>query len=164
MSIIINRNIIFLGSLQFLSASLDDLAGNLENKDFKYLISEFPSDKLEILKRKDSYPYEWVDSCEKFDNQEFPPKEAFYSSLADGKRGKGDGHISNEQYLHLKNVWNTFNFKIFRDFHNHFKKDLLLLVDVFEKFITTFLKYYELDPCHYFSAPGLSWDAMLKMT
>ena len=164
MSIIINRNIIFLGSLQFLSASLDDLAGNLENKDFKYLISEFPSDKLEILKRKDLYPYEWVDSYEKFNNQEFPPKEAFYSSLPDGKRGKGDGHISNEQYLHLKNVWNTFNFKIFRDFHNHFKKDLLLLVDVFEKFISTFLKYYELDPCHYFSAPGLSWDAMLKMT
>ena len=36
--------------------------------------------------------------------------------------------------------------------------------DVFEKFIVTCLKYYELDPCHYFSAPGLSWDAMLKMT
>ena len=44
------------------------------------------------------------------------------------------------------------------------KKDVLLLVDVFEKFIFTCLKYYNLDPCHYFSAPGLSWDAMLKMT
>ena len=39
-----------------------------------------------------------------------------------------------------------------------------MLTDVFEKFISTCLKYYELDPCHYFSAPGLSWDAMLKMT
>ena len=39
-----------------------------------------------------------------------------------------------------------------------------MLVDVFEKFIDTCLKYYELDPCHYFSAPVLSWDAMLKMT
>ena len=51
------------------------------------------------------------------------------------------------------------------DYHDHyFKKDVLLLTDVFEKFIITCLKYYELDPCHYFSSPGLSWDAMLKMT
>ena len=41
---------------------------------------------------------------------------------------------------------------------------VLLLVDVFEKFIATYLKLYRLDPCHYFSSPGLSWDAMLKMT
>ena len=39
----------------------------------------------------------------------------------------------------------------------------MLLADVFERFISTCLKYYELDPCHYFSSPGLSWDAMLKM-
>ena len=51
------------------------------------------------------------------------------------------------------------------DYHNHYlKKDVLLLADVFEKFIGTCLKYYGLDPCHYFSSPGLSWDAMLKMT
>ena len=76
-----------------------------------------------------------------------------------------DGHISDEQYLHLNNVWNTFNFNTLRDFDNHyFKKDVLLLADVFEKFISTSLKYYNLDPCHYFSAPGLSWNAMLKMT
>ena len=89
----------------------------------------------------------------------------FLLLIDDGKRGKDDGHISDEQYLHLKNVWNTFNFNTFRDFHNHYlKKDVLLLADVFEKFISTSLKYYNLDPCHYFSAPGLSWDAMLKMT
>ena len=51
------------------------------------------------------------------------------------------------------------------DYHVHYlKKDVLLLADVFEKFIATCLKFYELDPCHYFSSPGLSWDAMLKMT
>ena len=44
------------------------------------------------------------------------------------------------------------------------KKDVLLLVDTFEKFISTCLKYDGLDPCHYFGAPGLSWDAILKMT
>ena len=51
------------------------------------------------------------------------------------------------------------------DYHDHYlKKDVLLLADVFEKFIDTCLKFYGLDPCHYFSCPGLSWNAMLKMT
>ena len=51
------------------------------------------------------------------------------------------------------------------DYHDHYlKKDVLLLADVFEKFIDICLKYYGLDLCHYFSAPGLCWDAMLKMT
>ena len=51
------------------------------------------------------------------------------------------------------------------DYHNHnLKKSALLLADVFEKFIDTCLKFYNLDPLHYFSSPGLSWDAMLKMT
>ena len=44
------------------------------------------------------------------------------------------------------------------------KRDVLLLADTFEKFIDTCLKYYKLDPCHYFSSPRLGWDAMLKMT
>ena len=44
------------------------------------------------------------------------------------------------------------------------KEIFLLLADVFEKFIDTCLKFYGLDPCHYFNSPGLSWDAMLKMS
>ena len=58
MSIIVNRNIIFLDSLQFLKASLDSLAGNLQDTDFKHLLSEFPEDKLDLLRKKDAYPYE----------------------------------------------------------------------------------------------------------
>ena len=51
------------------------------------------------------------------------------------------------------------------DYHDHYlKKDVLLLTDIFENFIKFCLKHYELDPCHYFSSPGLGWDAMLKMT
>ena len=61
---------IFLDSNQFYKGSLNSLASNLEDKDFKYLMSEFPIDKLEILERKDSYPYEWVDSYEKFNYEE----------------------------------------------------------------------------------------------
>ena len=165
MSIIVNNSIVFLDSLQFCKASLDSLAGNLEDNDFKHLLSEFPKDKLELLRKKDAYPYEWVDFHRKFIYPRLSPKEVFYSSLDDGKRGKGDGYISDEQFLHLKNVWNTFHFKTFREFHNHYlKKDVLLLADAFEKIISTSLKYYNLDPCHYFNAPQLSWNTMLKMT
>ena len=46
----------------------------------------------------------------------------------------------------------------------YLKTDVLFLCDVFEKFIDVCLRNYRLDPCHYFSSPGLSWDAMLKMT
>ena len=58
MSIIINNSIVFLDSLQFCKVSLDSLAGNLEDKDFKHLMSKFSSDKLEILRKKDAHPYE----------------------------------------------------------------------------------------------------------
>ena len=51
------------------------------------------------------------------------------------------------------------------DYHDHYlKKYVLLLADVFEKFIGTCFNFGKLDPCHRFSSPGLSWDAMLKMT
>ena len=51
------------------------------------------------------------------------------------------------------------------DYHDlYLKTDVLLLADVSEKFISTFLSHYKLDPCHYFRSPGISWDAMLKMT
>ena len=157
MSIILNRNIVFLDLNQFYKGSSDSHASNLEDKDFKHLLSDFCTDKLEILKRKDAYPYEWVDSYEKFNYQELAPKECFYSSINDGKRDNDNGYISDEQYLHLENFWNTFNFNTFRDYRNHYlKKAVLLLADLFEKSISTSLKNYNLDPCHYFSAPGLS--------
>ena len=101
MSIFVNKNITFIDSLQFIKASLDILASNLEDNDFRYLMSEFTIDKLEILKRKDADPYEWVDSYKKFKYPPFSPKKCFYSSLKDGKKDKSNGYISNEQYLHL---------------------------------------------------------------
>ena len=63
-----------------------------------------------------------------------------------------------------KTIWNV-KINTMGDYHDlYLKTDVLLLADVFEKFINTCLDYYGLDPCHYFSSPGLSWDAMLKMT
>ena len=62
-------------------------------------------------------------------------------------------------------IWVKFKMKNMSDYHDYYlKKDVLLLAHVFEKFVYTCLKYYEHNPCHYFSSPGLSWDAMLKMT
>ena len=75
MGIIVNRHITFIGSLQFYKGSLDSHASNLKHEDFKHLTSEFGIDKLEILKRKDAYPYEWVDSYEKFKHPSLPEKK-----------------------------------------------------------------------------------------
>ena len=62
-------------------------------------------------------------------------------------------------------VWILFKMNTIGDYYdNYLKTEVLLLADVFKKFINTCLNYYKLDPCSYFSSPGLSWDAMLKMT
>ena len=79
MSIIVNRRITFIDSLQFYKGSLDTLTSNLNDEDFKHLTSEFGTDKLEILKRKDAYPYEWVNSYKKFKYPILPDKKYFYS-------------------------------------------------------------------------------------
>ena len=93
----------------------------------------------------------------------------FCSSVKDGTTGdngeKLNGHNSDKDYLTCKKIWNKFNIKNMGGYHDHYlKKDVLLLTDIFEKFIDTCLKFYKLDPFHYFSSPGLSWDAMLKIT
>ena len=70
-----------------------------------------------------------------------------------------------KDYLHAIDVWNVFKMNTMGDYHDlYLKTDVLLLADVFEKFISSCLDYYGLDTCHYFSDPGLSWDAMLKMS
>ena len=107
MSIIVYRHITFIDSLQFYNSSLDTLASNLINEDFKYLVSEFGIEKVEILKRKSAY--EWVHSYEKFKHPSLPEKKNYFS-LRDGKRDKSEGHISGEKYLHLQNVWEEFDF------------------------------------------------------
>ena len=110
-----------------------------------------------------------MNSFNKFGEEKLADKQCFYRSVKDGKTGnngeKLDGRISDEDHLTCDKIWNEINLKNMGDYHNHYlKQDVLLLADVFEKFIDTCLKFYKLDPCHYFSSPGLRWDAMLKMT
>ena len=78
---------------------------------------------------------------------------------------KLDDYISDEDCLTCKKISNEFSMRNMGDYYDHcLEKDVLLLVDVFEKFIDTSLNFYKLDLCHYFSSPGLSCHAMLKMT
>ena len=110
-----------------------------------------------------------MNSFKTFNEDKLCARRYFYSSTKDKKiseDGKiADGDVSSEDYVVCERIWDKFKMKNMADYHDHYlKKDVLLLADVFEKFVDHCLKYYELDPCHYFSAPGLSWDAMLKMT
>ena len=77
MSIIIKKNIIFLDSLQFMKASLSELADNLEDYDYKHLLSEFPQNKLDLLKERDTFPYELIDDYRKLKYPRNPPKSAY---------------------------------------------------------------------------------------
>ena len=110
-----------------------------------------------------------MNSFERFNEKKLPARKHFYSSTKDGKIGDdgkiSDGHISLKDYLTSEKIWDKLQLESMGDYQNHYmKKDVLLLAHVFEKFIDTCLKVYGLHPCHYFSSPGLTWNAMLKMT
>ena len=157
MAFMLGNHLTFLDSFQFMSSSLEKLVGNLPKESLKYTSKIFKGTKFDLMVRKGVYPYDYMDSFDKF-NSPLPKKEEFYSIL-------NNEHISDENYKHSQNVWNTFNLKNMGEYHDlYLQSDILLLTDVFENFRKTCLEYYKLDPCHYFTSPGLSWDAMLKMT
>ena len=150
--------IIFKDSLKFMSSSLGALVSNLPKNGFKNILRYFSEKQAEILKQKGFYPYEYMDKVERFNDTTPPPRKAFYSKLS------GSG-ITKTDYKHVWNVWKTFNMKNFKDYHELYNiTDVLLLADVFENFRDLCLKIYKLDPVYYFTAPGLAWDACLKMT
>ena len=159
MAFMLGKHLTFLDSMQFTLFGLNKLVENLPTDKFKYTDEEFHrEEELKLIKRKGVYPYDHMDSFQKFKETELPTQEQFYNLL-------NDESISDEDYQHAQNVWKTFNMKSMGDYHDvYLKADVLLLADVFENFRKTCLQYYGLDPCYYFTSPGLSWDAMLKMT
>ena len=160
MAFTINKNLVFIGSMQFMNSSLDldSLVKNLSDNDFKYLSEEFNGEFLRLVKQKRAYLYEYMDSLKKLFENKLPDRCQFFSSLK-------DKCISEKYYLKTDNIWNMFKMNTMGDYHDLcLKRDVLLLAYLFEKFINTDSDYYGLDPCHYFSSPGLTWDAMLKMT
>ena len=147
----------FIDSFKFLQTSLANLVSNLQPDDFHNTKREFKKN-VDLLTRKGVYPYDYVSSLEKLSETQLPPKEEFYSKL-------NDEEITDDDYQHATNVWNTFKCKSLRDYHDlYLKSDVLLLSDVFENFRKTCLKHYKLDPAHYYTSAGLAWDACLKET
>ena len=154
----IKHKIRFIDSFKFMSTSLESLVNNLPDDAFNILERYYKGEKLSLVKRKGVYPYEYMNSLERFKENKFPPKEAFYSRLT------GEG-ISDEDYEHAKKVWKVFGMKTLQDYHDLYSvTDVLLLADVFENFRNVCMENYKLDPAHYFTAPGLAWDACLKIT
>ena len=85
MAIIVNKYITFIDMYQFMPRPLNVLATNMLDDDLKHLTNLFSVDKLNSLRGKDAYSYEWVDSYEKFNYEDLPRKECFYLSFKDGK-------------------------------------------------------------------------------
>ena len=153
-----------IDSFSFMSQSLDRLSSNLSEDMFIHTKNGFghgeglEEDKYKLIKKKGVYPYDYTDSFSRFNETSLPRGKSCYSIL-------NDTDISEEEYGHAKDVCSAFNIRNLGEYHDlYLKTDVLLLSDVFENFRKTCLQYYRLDPCHYYSAPGLSWDALLRMT
>ena len=104
--------------------SLDKLVKKLSDEDFKYSVEEFGSENLELLEQKDAYPYEYLNSYERFNEKKLPVRKYCYSSIKIGKIGDDgkipDGHISLKVYLTCGKIW--INLKNMGDYHDHYLK------------------------------------------
>ncbi|KAG8238776.1 hypothetical protein J437_LFUL016615 [Ladona fulva] len=142
-------------TIRFMASSLASLVGNLPSDKFKCTKKIF-GDLSTLIQRKGVYPYDYTDSWEKLNETCLPPKEDFFNRLT-------DSDISDEDYTHAKTVWNTFQCKTLIDYSDvYLKSDVTLLADVFENFRDVCFNAYKLDPAWYYTAPGLTFDAMLK--
>ena len=157
------NNIRFLDSCQFMPQSLDSLAKTLVSDDFillkNYFSSTHPNVDWKLLTRKGCFPYSYLDSFEKFNN----PLPCYGNDWKNTLTGKVD--ISEADYANALKIYSLFQCSCLGDYHDvYLKTDVLILADVFEKFRQVCMKVYQLDPVHFFSAPNLSWEAMLITT
>ena len=128
MAFMLSNHLNFINSFQFMSSSLDKLVSNLPKDGLKYTSKEFTGKKLSLMSQKVLYPYDFMDSIEKFDQMKLPTKEQFYSIL-------NDQHITNNEYNHVMKVWKAFNIETMGEYHDlYLKSDMLLLADVSESF------------------------------
>ena len=108
--------------------------------------------------RKGVYPYEYMDSWERFNKTSLLDKKDFYSEL-------NNEDSTDKDYEHYQKVWKVFGIKNCGEYHDLYVQcDTLLLADVFENFRDKCIEIYGLDPAHFLSAPGLAWQACLKKT
>ncbi|XP_031789068.1 uncharacterized protein LOC116418029 [Nasonia vitripennis] len=148
-------------SWRLLPSSLEKLASYLKNVTIA--VKEFRSDgltdeKIDLLRRKGVFPYDFVNGLDKLTTTKLPEKNDFYNKLTDSQ-------IAEEDYKHAVQVWNKFNISTLGEYSDlYLKTDVLLLADVFESFRETSLKAYDLCPAHFYTTPGLTFSAALKMT
>ena len=122
----------------------------------KSILQSIYINKFILLLRKGVYPYEYMNSWERFNEKLSSGKEAFYSSL-------NMEDITDVDYRHSNRVFKNFNIKNLRDYHGSYvKSDTLVLADVFESFRNKCIELYELDLVHFLSAPGLALQPCLK--
>lgn len=151
----------FIDSFRFMNSSLDKLASYLQPDDFKILRSQnlhLDEAKISLLTKKGVYPYDYISSWDKFEEQSLPAKNKFSNILKDSE-------ITNVEYQHAQTVWETFQIKTLGEYSDlYLKTDIILLADVFENFRKMCRNTYGLCPSHYYTTPGYTWDAMLKYT
>lgn len=151
----------FIDSFRFLPESLEKLASNLPKSDLKItkqIWNDLNENEFDLITRKGVYPYDYVDSIGKLNETSLPPIEKFHNEL-------NDSDITQEAYDFAQSVWCTFKIQSMQQYTDiYLKTDVLLLSDIFENFRVTSLSCYGLEPAHYFTLPGYSWDAMLKIT
>ena len=132
MAFFLGRNLVFIDCMQFMNSSLDKLVKNLSDEAFKYLVEEFGSENLELLKQKGAYPYEYMNSFKRFNEDKVYAKKYFYSLTKDKKiseDGKiSDGHVSIEDYMVCERIWDKFNMKNMGDYHDHYLKKRCIIV------------------------------------
>ncbi|XP_037926191.1 uncharacterized protein LOC119661065 [Hermetia illucens] len=149
----------FIDSFRFMANSLDTLASYLTM--FPILKSQFTDlteDKFNLITRKLLYPYDYFNSFDKFTETAIPDFPQFYNKL-------NDESVSHKDYVHTSRIWEEFSIKNLGEYSDlYLKIDVLLLADVFEEFRSNCHNTYGLDPAHYFTLPGYTWDAMLKCT
>ncbi|XP_030767535.1 uncharacterized protein LOC115891247 [Sitophilus oryzae] len=149
----------FLDSFRFMASSLDKLSQNLTSQQCREVRKYFPNEEeFKVIRMKGVFPYSYVDSFSKLDDTKLPPIDGFYNELRKEAIKQGD-------YERALNVWNLFKCQTLGEYSDiYLKSDVLLLTDVFENFREVCLQTYGLDPCQYFTAPSLSFDAALKTT
>ena len=133
MSFTLNKNLAFIDSMLFMNFSLNKLVKNLSDEDFKYLSKEFSGKKLELVKKKAIYPYEYFNSFKKFKETNLPDIDKSFSSLK-------DCGISEKEYQRACDAWKVFEIKKLGEYHDLYQKThVLLLCGVFERFISVCL-------------------------
>ena len=127
-----------------MSSSLDSLVNNLAKGNHKFWgFEKFSNNQRELLIKKGIYPYEYMDSWNKFNDLELPNKDMFYSKLS-------MSDVSDKDYGHAQKVWKEFKIKNMGEYHDlYLLADTILLANVFKSFRTICMDNYGLDPAHF---------------